>query len=160
MLIFEQGTNNTWSEFQKDILFSERVFPKNIQTTSQEYLEILQGEKDGEQGIGLVLYSDRKYVGNIIGALLQDDEIKQSGIETPDHYKSIFYIFNFIVEAEFQGKGYGQQLINKFINFISEYYCEERNVAVDAIAGHFKKNGSLHIINKLGAVEVKQYNNW
>jgi ribosomal protein S18 acetylase RimI-like enzyme len=68
-----------------------------------------------------------------------------------DH--SMIYMFNFVIEPEYQNKGYGSQLLKEFIKSAKEKGYKK-------LLGHFRQNSSLHLVKKLGAKEKKTYKNW
>ncbi|MBI3032559.1 GNAT family N-acetyltransferase [Candidatus Woesearchaeota archaeon] len=151
MLSFEELNQFNWFIFEDDILGSEQLYPESIRSTAEEFLELL----NTPAVIALTLQFKDKYIGNIIGCPLSADEIKEFGLETTitKHPSKIMYLFNYVIDKNFQGNGYGQDLLLAFCKIAKQRGYE-------TVMGHFRKNESLLVAKKLCAEEKKAFPNW
>jgi GNAT superfamily N-acetyltransferase len=60
---------------------------------------------------------------------------------------------NIVIDEKFQGKGYGLVLLKEFIKT-----ARQKNFA--RVVGHFRHNGSAHLMNKLGGREIRIEKDW
>jgi GNAT superfamily N-acetyltransferase len=65
----------------------------------------------------------------------------------------VLYIFSFVVNHRYQGKGYGKTLLNDIIK-------TAREKDYDYVAGHFKIGGSYEIFKRYGPVVVDTFKDW
>ena len=138
-----------WGKYGELILSSELIYPQQIRTPMEEFIEILSSEDT----VAKVLLVDSRYAGNAIGFCLTGEEKRDFGLDGVTAGSNVIYLFNFVVNPEFQGNGYGRRLLKEFI-------MAARNKGYDTLAGHFRNNGSLHIIEKLGAQKKGILKDW
>ncbi|MFH1237780.1 MAG: GNAT family N-acetyltransferase [Candidatus Aenigmatarchaeota archaeon] len=149
MLAFEDLGSDSWQKYGELILKSENVFPEAIRTPEEDYADTVK-----ENGsIAKVALLDSQYVGNIFGYALLPEDLESHGLHDVPQDAKVIYIFNVVVNPEYQGKGIGKQLLWEFIR-------TAKDRGYDYIAGHFRQNGSLQLIKKLGAKEEGVYHNW
>jgi len=146
---FEMLTPDNFSKFQDPILHSEMIYPEPIRSTPDEYAYIINS--DG--AIALVEIVDSKYIGNTIGCNLTDEEAEEYGIMNDVRGFKTFYIYNLVIENEYHGKGYAHLLLLELIK-------AAKNKGEDLIVGHFRQNGALKLIKKIGAQEKGVFRNW
>jgi len=149
MLKFEDLTSTNWLKYEKFVLHSEIVFQKPIRNSSEEYLKVISLENS----ICKIALLDSKYIGNIIGFCPTKKDILEEGLKDVKEDHNMIYMFNFVIEPEYQNKGYGSQLLNEFIKSAKEKKYKK-------LLGHFRPNSSLYLLKKLGAEEKKTYKNW
>ena len=149
MLIFKDLDYEKWNQFSGIILNSENIYPEQIRTPGEEYLNIF-----AEGGcIAKIAMSGADYIGNAIGYVLKKDELSFHSIDFDVEEGSAVYLFNFVVNPEHQGKGYGKNLLSDFLETAKQRGYKR-------VFGHFRKNGSLYLAKKFGAVELKSEFNW
>jgi GNAT superfamily N-acetyltransferase len=149
MLRFKDLTLNNWPKFKNSVLNSESVFKKLIRETANDYINILS-KKDS---IAKIVLLDSKYIGNAIGFCPTKEEVielKLKGIKTN---KLSIYLSNFVIDPKYQNKGYGYLLLKKFIE-------ASKSNGYKKLVGHFRKNTSLHLIEKFNVIKIKEYDNW
>jgi len=96
---------------------------------------------------------DSAYAGNVIGyPLTEKEEMEFHQIELPSDQKMI-YVFNFIVDSPYQGRGYGKKAVHGVRKGAKEKGYER-------LVAHFRKNSSFVMAKKLGAKEIKTFPNW
>ena len=149
MLTFEDLTPGNWHRFEKPILQSELFYPEFIRTSREEFIEVLL---DGDY-IAKVVKLDSRYIGNAIGYSLTQEDIKDHGFDWKPENSRMLYLFNFVIEPAYRGKGYGQRLLLEFIKSANE-------IGYEKLVGHFRRNWSLPMIKKLGAIEIGIHSNW
>lgn len=135
-----------FNEYKNDINDSEKEHHENTRTTIQDYNEIVSNDLN----MSFVALLEDKYVGNIISCGLDDDEYQNYKI--PKEIKTL-YVYNIVVNKQYQGKGFGKELFKKLIESAKDDdYLK--------LIGHFRKNESWHIIKKFGGEEVSTVSNW
>jgi GNAT superfamily N-acetyltransferase len=149
MLSFDDLGGGNWERYASFILKSEEVFPDGIRTPKEDFIDVV---KEGD-AIAKVALLESKYVGNIFGYSLLPDETASHGINDVPANSKVIYIFSIVINPEYQGKGYGKQLLWEFIK-------TAKAKGYDYVAGHFRQNGSLQLIKKFGAKEEGVYHNW
>lgn len=149
MLSFDDLGAGDWRKYADSILQSENVFPDSIRTPQEDFLEIV-GESDGIAKVALL---DSQYLGNVFGYRISPDDFEYYGLHDVPKDAKVIYLFSIVVNPEFQGRGYGRQLIWEFI-------VAAKAKGYDFIAGHFRQNGSLKLIKAFGAKEEGVYQNW
>ena len=140
---------SNWKIFQKNIIDSEKEFPKGIRAKKKDYFNILKSKSC----IILIALKNGKYVGTISG-------YKPTKLDMIEHRLSNFfdlndfiYVYNFVINRHFRGKGFGKLLMKELSkNVLDKGYKN--------IVGHFRINNSLNIITKIGYVQVLGYENW
>ncbi|MFH7320992.1 GNAT family N-acetyltransferase [Desulfurivibrio sp. D14AmB] len=140
MLEFQPLSAANFSQYQEDILRSEELFPAAIRETGEDYLAAL-----GQQAaLGLVAHRQGSYVGNVVG--FSPDAEQQDQLRLPHlapGTADLLYLFNIVTMPQFQGLGYGRQLLNEFC-------LPARQAGFARISGHFRGNGSLKNFTALG----------
>jgi GNAT superfamily N-acetyltransferase len=149
MLSFEDVGMGDWEKFSEQILHSEGVFPECIRTPREDFLEVVS-EGDGVAKVALL---DSSYVGNVFGYRIPDDDYEYYGLHDVPQGAKVIYLFSIVINPEFQGRGYGRQLIWEFIK-------TAKDRGYDFVAGHFRQNGSLKLIKRFGAKEECVCQNW
>jgi GNAT superfamily N-acetyltransferase len=149
MLEFEDLTLQNWAQYEKPILQSEDTYPEAVRSDKQDFLDSLEDEMH----VAIVAKVDSAYAGNVIGyPLANREEMEFHQIDLPADPKMI-YVFNFIVDSPYQGRGYGKKLLMEFIRLAKEKGYER-------MVGHFRKNSSFAMIKRLGGKEIKTFTNW
>jgi GNAT superfamily N-acetyltransferase len=150
MLSFEDLNFKNWPLFEETILNNQQIFPEQIRTAKEDFLSIIYSPNQ----LSLVLKYDANFAGNAIGYPLEDEQdMKEHDIDhIPIDGKTI-YLFEFLVSNQFQGKGLGHKLLMEFIRKAKEKGFER-------IVGDFRPNGSLSLMRKLNAKEIKVHKNW
>ena len=142
-------TLDNLNQYQELILASEGVFHPELREDLEGIVEVLSSNG----AIGKVACLDGKYIGNVLGFSPTEEQIQEMellGLK-PDP-KSI-YVSNFVINPEFQGRGYGTQLLSKFIE-------EASTRGYNKLEGHFRNVISLTVAKKLGANEVEVFPDW
>ena len=129
-------------------ILSNLNFPEVIRTPVDEFEMILRAKKS----IAKVALIDKRYVGFIFGYHPTKDEIKYHSLQDIST-QGMVYVFDLVIDPEFQGKGYGYQLMSEFIRSAKEK-------GYTKLAGHFRLGSSLNLIKKFGAKEVLSFSNW
>jgi GNAT superfamily N-acetyltransferase len=147
-LEFEGLTAETFGKFREQMLHSEEAYPEPIRSTTDDFIDMLKQEKT----IALVALLDSQYIGNIIGCELCGEDLAECDPHIIPGKKTI-YIYNFVIEREYQHKGYAKVMFNEFIG-------KARSMGFEMIAGHFRNNCSLPVFKKFGGVEKSVFTNW
>jgi ribosomal protein S18 acetylase RimI-like enzyme len=149
MLTFEDINIENWSRFEKEVIRTEQIYPEALRTPAYEFNNILSGPN-----IFKCAFVDSKYSGNAIGYPLETSEdLESHGVDVSRLGEKIIYLQNLAILPNYQGKGIGYKLLKEFIRSAKEKGFE-------TLIGHFRPNGSLALIKKFGAKEVKQCHNW
>lgn len=150
MLIFEDINVENWGKVVSSVMKSELSYKKSIRTSKMGYATILA---DGD-AIGKLVFNDLSYVGNIIGYAPTKPELKDYGLNKPEH-KGVkyMYLFNFLISRSYRGQGIGSKLLREFL-------IEAKKQGYEKVIGHFRPNGSLALIKKFGAKEIGIYEDW
>jgi GNAT superfamily N-acetyltransferase len=149
MLSFEDLGAGDWEKYGDSILQSEGVFPEGIRTPKEDFIEVLD---DGD-GVAKVALMDSAYVGNVFGYRIAPDDFEYYGLHDVPKDAKIIYLFNIVVNPDYQGKGYGKRLLWEFIK-------AAKAKGYGYVAGHFRQNGSLKLIKAFGAKEEGVCRNW
>ena len=147
-LEFEGLTAANFDKFREHILRSEEAYPETIRSTSEDFMFML----NDTHAIAFVALIDAKYVGNVFGSELCGEDMEAC----KDHItlgKKTLYVYNLVVDPEYQRKGYANAMFMKFAE-------QARGMGFETIVGHFRHNGSLHIFKKLGGAEKTAFPNW
>lgn len=150
MLEFQPLNVGNFSEHEDDILRSEAIFPELIRETSEDYLAAL----GRPAALGLVGRRGGNYVGNVVGFCPdpgQQAELRLCDL-TPNPGELI-YLFNIVTLPEYQGRGYGKQLLHEFCN-------QARRAGFARLSGHFRGNGSLKNFTALGGRPLASCLDW
>ncbi len=142
-------TRSNWARFRQSLLDSEKAFPEDIRTEEEEYLAILENPRSILR-IGL---QEGAYVGNCVGFSPSVRDITAHDLSRVPAGHDVMYIFNLVVDAEFQGRGYGQALLNDFVT-------QSRAEGFKVIYGHFRNSTSLGLAPRAGFEEVSRFPNW
>jgi len=134
-------------KFKEQIVSSEFCYPENIRSSYDEYVEIVTAPGS----LSMLAFADGQYVGNVMAAPLSEEECTELKVNYDP--KTSIYIYNLVVCPQFQGKGLGSVLIKEFIK-----KCY--NQGFNLITGHFRMNGSFHLVNKMGAEIKAVEHNW
>ncbi|MDD5178266.1 MAG: GNAT family N-acetyltransferase [Candidatus Nanoarchaeia archaeon] len=145
-LEFKELNLENFDSYVDYIIHSEELYPTQIRSSKEDYKDMLKDENS----IAIVAFSDSEYVGNIVGSPLLDHEFDEYEL---DKKKKIVYLYNIVVENNYQGRGLGSKLLKEFIKVAKER-------GFDTLVGHFRQNRSLALIKKLGCIIKKVHNNW
>lgn len=129
------------------LLNSEKEFPEQQKSNLSEIIKLFQCEKL----LSKVALLDRQYIGNALGFGLtprNTEELNMSGI--PPSPQTV-YLYNFVINRDNQGKGFGKQLLNGFLE-------TARQEGYTALEGYFSP-ASLPLMRKLRAQEVSVHPN-
>jgi GNAT superfamily N-acetyltransferase len=149
MLTYKDLTSNNWNDFSDHILKAEKIFPEKIQSSEVDYINAL---KEGGN-IAKVILSNNQFAGVGICFPFTKEVTDTFEIDdTPPVEKGI-YLYSILVNENFQGKGIGNALLKVLID-------ESRRLGYKIFAGHYRPNGSLKLIKKAGAKEIRPYANW
>ncbi|MFH1126634.1 MAG: GNAT family N-acetyltransferase [archaeon] len=146
---FHEITADKFGRYEKQILRSEEIFPEQIRTSREDYMGILMSENS----IALVATIDSKYIGNIIGCPITEEDMAEYEIDFGIDREKILYVYNIVIDNAFQGRGYGHEMMKEFIRIA-------KMRGYEVLAGHFRKYRSESLIRKFGAVAKKTYANW
>ncbi|MBN1544168.1 GNAT family N-acetyltransferase [Candidatus Woesearchaeota archaeon] len=141
-------TKDNWNEYKDIMAKLELNFHPTIRSEEKDYLEILS-----EENITKVAVFDTMSIGAAIGFPLETDDMDDYFIAPELRQKKLFYLFKINVDRAFQGKGFGQQLL-------SELAKAAALKGYDKMVGHFRKNASLAMMKKFGAVEKEAITDW
>jgi GNAT superfamily N-acetyltransferase len=136
-----------FDSFKNIIEESEKIYPEELRTEINDYKEMVFEDNS----IALLAYLDNKYIGNIIGC--QSFEIELNNFKLSESKTKAIYIYNLLIVPEFQGKGYGKLLMQRFINIATK-------LNYNFIAGNFRKNGSYKIAKSFNPILEKITLNW
>ncbi len=149
MMAFQGLDLGCWEKFEDLVMHTEMIYPEPIRTPREEFVTLLHEDNS----IAKMAILDGKYIGNAVGFCLNPMEFKGLGLSIVDPNQRFIYLFNIAIEPEYQGRGYGYNLLMDFIkSAIEKGYTH--------LAGHFRQNSSLHLIKKFGAEEKGVYKNW
>ncbi len=146
---FRDITVQNWSDLEIAVLNSEKVFEVPVQVTRKTFLYMISQPNP----VAKAMFLDLQYIGNAIGYSPTKANIKQEELLGIKEDKKSIYLFNFVIDEEFKGKGYGYQLLAEFIR------CAKAQ-GYKKLQGHFKDAESAHLIRKFGAKDVRAYKNW
>lgn len=140
---------SNWKIYQKNIINSEREFPKDMRAKRKDYLNILRSKSS----IFLVGLKNDKYVGTISGYKPTKNDMVEHRLVNYFDSNEFIYVYNFVIDRYYKHNGYGKQLMKAFSTIVlAESYKK--------IVGHFRINNSLNIITKVGNVRMLGYENW
>lgn len=146
---FKDLNLESWSSYGKQILESENQYPEDIQSSEENYLFALSKPN----AVASVLLVDNQYAGNAVCCPFTQEEVDELMLHDTLPVEGACYLYNFIINENFQGKGLGLALINEIVE-------KSRNQGYKILSGHFRPNGSLSLAKKIGAKELKPYPNW
>ncbi|MBN2042769.1 MAG: GNAT family N-acetyltransferase [Candidatus Aenigmarchaeota archaeon] len=149
MMSFEDVRAENWDKYNQMIIESERVYPDSIRTPAEEFVDVVREEN----AVSKVILVDSQYAGNAIGFCMDDEDKNMFGLTDLPGNPKVLYLFNFVINPQYQGMGYGYLLMREFI-------LSAKNMGYDYVFGHFRQNGSLHLIRKFGAQERGIHKNW
>ena len=148
MLEFENIEPNFLYKYEHLILNLESTFPKEIMSSIEDYKDVLL-----EPCIAKIAKFNSIPVGNIMGYPLEGQDLGYHDLEDYEHIKEAFYLFSFVVDPAFQGKGFGKTMMIEFLK-------EAKEKGYKKVVGHFRPNNSLFIARKFNAKEIKICHNW
>jgi len=149
MISFVDLTPQNWTGLKDRILQLENTYPEDVRSGMEDYVTIFS---EGDT-ISKMIVVDGQYAGMAIGYGLKPCDFAEHRIRGEPENSKIFYLFDIVMDKPFQGKGYGSQLLLEIIRSAKESGYEK-------IAGHFRQNGSLRLMKKLGAEEKTVETNW
>jgi len=149
MLTFDDLREDNWNQYGNFVMRSETIYPESIRSPGEEFTCILKSE----DSVAKVLLLDSEYIGNAVGFCMDEEDKGDFGLDKLPGNPKIIYLFNILIDPSHQGRGYGSMLMQEFIK-------SAKSKGYDYIVGHFRPNGSLHIIKKFGAVEGAVCKNW
>jgi GNAT superfamily N-acetyltransferase len=149
MLTFDDLIEGNWNKYGNFVLQSETIYPEFIRSPGEEFIDIVKSRGS----IAKIALLDSEYIGNAVGFCMDDEDKEDFGLDKLLSYPKIIYLFNIVINPVHQGKGYGSMLMQEFIK-------SAKIKGYDYIVGHFRPNGSLHMIKKFGAVEGAVCKNW
>ena len=137
------------NQYQELMLASEEIFHPEIREDLEGIVEVLSSHG----AIGKIACLDGKYIGNTLGFSPTEEQIQEMELLGLKHDPKSVYVSNFVINPEFQGRGYGVQLLSRFIE-------EAKSRGYNKLEGHFRNGSSLSVAKKLGADEVEVFPNW
>lgn len=142
-------TPQSWEKYSGAILDTEKCFPESIQSTKEDYINALAHE-----GViaKIILYND-EFAGAGICLPFTQQIVEEYEIYDTQPLDNAIYLYSIAVKEGLQGKGIG-------LTLLKELTSEAKAKGYKVFAGHYRPNGSLQIIKKLGAKELKNYPNW
>jgi GNAT superfamily N-acetyltransferase len=149
MLTFDDLIEGNWNKYGNFVLQSETIYPEFIRSPGEEFIDIVKSRGS----IAKIALLDSEYIGNAVGFCMDEEDKGDFGLDKLPGNPKIIYLFNILINPAHQGKGYGSMLTQEFIK-------SAKAMGYDYIAGHFRPNGSLHMIKKFGAVEGAVCKNW
>lgn len=145
MHIIKKLEKENYQEYSQAILQSEeKNYQENIRSSDEDIKEILNSKR----AIAAVLEVAGHYAGNYLSCAMDDEEQRKAGLENV----KINYLYNIVVEKEWQGKGYGRLLLADLIR-----RCKKRGV--QRIAGHYNQQ-SRRLITQAGGRIIKEVPDW
>lgn len=149
MLKFKDLTPANWKKYKKNIMSSELLFNESLRNSIEEYSTIVSRESS----VCKIALLGSEYIGNIIGFCPTIEDIIKEELKGVKEDSWMVYLFNFVIDSEYQEHGYGSSLVYEFLK-------SAKKQGYKRLLGHFRQNSSLHIIKKIGAKEKKIYKNW
>ncbi|MBU1855073.1 MAG: GNAT family N-acetyltransferase, partial [Nanoarchaeota archaeon] len=146
---FKGLNENNLKEYQLLIVESENLYPEALRTSFEDFKDILSAPNS----IGLIAFIDEHYIGNCVGSEPSDSDLKDLNIKLFSKDDKIIYVYNLIVTEQFQGKGYGQRLMDEFIK-------KAKAADYKYVLGNFRQNASYKITKKYKVVIEKLFKNW
>jgi GNAT superfamily N-acetyltransferase len=146
---FQELTHENLPAYAEVLLKSEFLFPDPIKFNQQDYVDILYGQ----ESIAKIILVDGTYAGNVVGAQLHPVEIAELGLTEECSTERLIYLYGFVIEPEFQGRGFGTKLLREFLDTAARQGYTQ-------VIGHFRNNASLAIIRKCGCVERSLERDW
>ena len=148
-LSFVRITKENFSGFKDILVASEGCYDPALQSSEQDIYDVVE-EPDS---IVLAAFLDGKYVGNVLSCSYCEDEKLEDRISQHLLDKKLLYIFNIVIEPDFRKKGLAKEILREALKIAKEEGFE-------AVAGHFRKAGSVQVIKSFGGVEKHVCPNW
>ena len=143
---FVELTINNLDKYIDRIVSIESQFPIQIKSEIDDFRDFLEDP----DSIGVIMEIDGATIGVIIGALLTS--VDEEDFDIQEEKKAI-YVYDFVIDINFQSKGYGMMLFREFINLA-------KASGFKALYGHFRSNTSIRLARKFSAVEIREYPDW
>ena len=128
----------------------EQTYPEVLRSDKADILDMFS--RSG--AVALAAEEQHDTAGIVIGYPLEAEELDEyhlTGVYQID--KGSIYLESITVSELFRGRGVGLFLIKGFARAAGD-------VGFRSIVGHFRKNGSLALIKKIGGREINVEENW
>jgi GNAT superfamily N-acetyltransferase len=126
----------------------EAVYPEEIRADGDDIREMIS--RPGS--VVSAALTDGTVTGAVFGFPLDEDQIAEYRL-AGTYRDGDIYLESITVDASLRGQGVGFKLISSFAD-------EARAAGYRRIVGHFRKNGSLLLIRKIGGIEVLTEHDW
>jgi GNAT superfamily N-acetyltransferase len=146
---FKRLTIENWPEFAYWVLKSEHQYPDEIKSSEENYLFALSKK----EAPSILLFCEGQYAGNAVCCPFTKEEIDALELDDTFPVADACYLYNIVIDPQFQGKGLGKILFEKIAQ-------EAKDCGYRKLAGHFRPNGSLSLAQKAGAKEIKPHPDW
>jgi len=150
MLKFQNITLKNLSKLEKELVKSERAFPKDIRGEDGDYFTEMLETKGV---IAKIAKLDSKYIGNIIGCPVTEEDVELYELHGLSDISKTIHLCTMVIDPPHRKNGYGRQLLLEFIK-------AARKAGYETLAGHFRRNASQHIIKALGGKKISTHKNW
>ena len=148
-ITFETLTPSNFSRFQESIMRSEDAYPEAERSAAVDYLDIVKEDSN----ISMLALLDSSYIGNVFADEPEGEDLEICRPHITCAGRRIIYVYNFIIDRQYQGKGYGHLLLLEFIK-------QARSRGFEFLVGHFRQNAILKIIKEMGGQERFVVKNW
>jgi GNAT superfamily N-acetyltransferase len=149
MITFKDLSPEQWSIYADHILEAEKNFPENIQSTEKDFINALSKEVK----IARIIFYNDEFAGLGICFPFTEDTITEFEIDDTPPEPEAMYLYSIVVRGDLQGKGIGMALLKDLID-------TAKKMGFKYFVGHYRPNGSLTLIRKMGATEIRNYPNW
>lgn len=140
---------NNWDLYKEDVMQSEQMFEESLRTDEEEYAAMMANS----EAISLVLMVDGQYAGSAVTKKIQLEDRKELHLLDIPETPATLYLHNFVIDAVWQGKGLGKTLMHALT-------AELKSFRIQKLNGHFRQNGSLATLLKMGGKIIKEEPNW
>jgi len=148
-LSFIRLDTHNWPQYKESIMLSEQIFDESLRTEEEEYADMVSDP----QSVSIIALMENEYAGSAITKRLKLEDLEDLHLEPQVLNTSSLYLNNFVVDEKWQGKGIGLAMMQNLVKRLKEVNIQHLN-------GHFRPNGSLAAMLKLGGMIVKEEPNW
>lgn len=149
-IAFERLSASNWHVYKCAVLDSEQMFDESLRTEEEEYAQMIADPHT----ISLVMLIDGQYAGSAITKSLKPEDRGELHLNDLPEDPSAIYLHNFVIETHHQGQGLGLALMKQLVEML------KKEARFTKLTGHFRPNGSLATILKLGGKLIKEEQNW